>query len=295
MRGSLARACGLLCTMVLTGACASLATPTALPPLDDAALANGRYTVSLLPGESFDLVDGRSGAATGEEGAASVTLELLPVPRARGDVNGDGSEDVAALLAVTMSGVGPSFELVLILNQAGQPQEAASITLGEGADVRGMMIERGQVVVTTLGRPPGASPAAQPSLLRVRTFDYQGKALVEAPATEVAMSSVTGSLTYRERMALPPEAIVTVQLVDVSQADAPASLISEQSFPTAGRQVPLSFVLAFDPAAIDELDTYAVQAMIVVEGTLLFRTTQQYPVITHDNPVTIDVVVQRVG
>ncbi len=295
MRGSLARAWGLLWMMGLTGACASLATPTALPSLDDTALANGRYTVSFLPGESFDLVDGRSVAATGRGDAAGITLELLPVPRAQGDVNGDASEDVAALLAVTMPGVGPSFELVLILNQAGQPQQAASVALGEGTDVRGMMIERGQVVVTTLGRPPGASPAAQPSLLRVRTFAYQGQALVEAPATEMPMASVTGTLTTRERMALPAEAIVTVQLVDVSLADAPASLISEQSFTAGGRQVPLPFVLAFDPAAIDERNTYAVQALIAVEGTLLFRTTQQYPVITHANPMTIDVVVQRVG
>ena len=41
-------------------------------------------------------------------------------------------------------------------------------------------------------------------------------------------SRVTGSVTYRERIALPPTAVVTVRLVDVSRADAPSVLIAEQ-------------------------------------------------------------------
>ncbi len=50
------------------------------------------------------------------------------------------------------------------------------------------------------------------------------------PATGAgsATSKVTGSITYRERIALPPSAVVAVKLVDVSLADAPAVLIAEQ-------------------------------------------------------------------
>jgi putative lipoprotein len=294
MRGTLARACGLLWMVTLVAGCANLATPAAFPVLDEAALANGRYSVSSVPGGPFELVKGEGVLPAGQGSEAGATLALLAAPRARGDINGDGSEDVAAILSVTKPGTAVSFELVLVLNQAGQPQQAASAALGEGIEVRGVTIDRGQVVVATLGRPPGTSSAAQPSIVRVRTFAYQGQALVEGPATEVAMSSLTGTLTYRERVALPPEAIVTVQLVDITQPNAPAILISEQSFASQGSQVPLAFVLAFAPAAIDERNAYAAQAAIEVEGKLLFRTTQQYLVITHGNPTTIDILLERV-
>jgi putative lipoprotein len=40
---------------------------------------------------------------------------------------------------------------------------------------------------------------------------------------------VTGSVTYRERIALPPTAVVKARLVDVSRADAPAELLAEHA------------------------------------------------------------------
>jgi uncharacterized lipoprotein YbaY len=53
-------------------------------------------------------------------------------------------------------------------------------------------------------------------------------------------ASVSGTVTYRERMALTPDAFVTVQIQDVSLADAPASTIGEQVIRNPG-QVPIPF------------------------------------------------------
>ena len=36
---------------------------------------------------------------------------------------------------------------------------------------------------------------------------------------------VSGTVNYRERMALPPDAVVEVQLLDVSRQDAPATIV----------------------------------------------------------------------
>ena len=52
--------------------------------------------------------------------------------------------------------------------------------------------------------------------------------VVPASGGGAATGQVTGSVTYRERIALPPTAVVQVRLVDVSRADAPAVLIAEQ-------------------------------------------------------------------
>jgi len=42
-------------------------------------------------------------------------------------------------------------------------------------------------------------------------------------------SMVTGTISYRERIALPADAVVLVQLRDVSLMDVTAKLISEQT------------------------------------------------------------------
>src|SRR3546814_12280840 len=53
--------------------------------------------------------------------------------------------------------------------------------------------------------------------------------------------SVTGSVTYRERLALPPTAQVEIRIDDVSLADAPSRTVARQNFTADGRQVPFAF------------------------------------------------------
>ncbi|TSE05076.1 META domain-containing protein [Mesorhizobium intechi] len=90
------------------------------------------------------------------------------------------------------------------------------------------------------------------------------------PGLSVAAEKVVrGEVTYRERIALPPSAVLSVQLADVSLADAPARIIGEQTVKPAG-QVPISFEIKFDPSVIRSQMTYALQARITVDGKLMF-------------------------
>lgn len=107
-------------------------------------------------------------------------------------------------------------------------------------------------------------------------------------------SQVTGSVTYRERIALPPTAVVTVRLVDVSLADAPSVLVTEQVIRTEGRQVPFEFALAYDASRILPSHSYAVQARIEDGGKLLFISDTMNPVITRDAPSRVDIVLRRI-
>ena len=118
--------------------------------------------------------------------------------------------------------------------------------------------------------------------------------VVPASGTGTATSKVTGSVTYRERIALPPSAVVTVKLVDVSLADAPAVLIAEQVIATAGRQVSFEFALAYDASRIQPSHTYAVQVRIEDGGKLLFISDTVNRVITRDAPTQLDIVVRRI-
>jgi uncharacterized lipoprotein YbaY len=109
----------------------------------------------------------------------------------------------------------------------------------------------------------------------------------EQPAGEV-----TGTVTYRQRMALPPNAQIEVSLEDVSQADAAAKLVAEQKMTLGERQVPVPFALKFDPAKIDPTHSYGVRAKIVVDGEVRFASDQAYPVLTMGHPSSVEVLVE---
>ena len=117
--------------------------------------------------------------------------------------------------------------------------------------------------------------------------------VVPASGGGAATGQVTGSVTYRERIALPPTAVVLVKLVDVSRADAPAVLIAEQVIRAEGRQVPFEFALMYDESRILPAHTYAVQVRIEDGGKLLFISDTMHLVITRNAPSRVDIVVRR--
>lgn len=126
--------------------------------------------------------------------------------------------------------------------------------------------------------------------------DGNGKMIVpgcqldKPPATE----SVTGTVSYLQRVALPTNAVIEVQLSDVSLADAPAKVIAEQTINLGQRQVPVPFALTFDPTKIDSKHTYSMSAKITVDGKLSFITDKSYPVLTNGNPSRVDLILKQV-
>ena len=89
--------------------------------------------------------------------------------------------------------------------------------------------------------------------------------------------TIAGEVFYRERIALPPNAVLTVRLMDVSLADAPASIIAEQKIDPAG-QVPIKFEVKLNPAVVRPNASYALQARITVDDGLWFTNDERYSV-----------------
>ncbi|MDV5170715.1 YbaY family lipoprotein [Photobacterium rosenbergii] len=94
------------------------------------------------------------------------------------------------------------------------------------------------------------------------------------------LEAVTGTLTYKERIALPGNARITVTLADVSKMDVAAEVISSQAFLADGQQVPFEYQLNFSRQEIVANHTYAVSARIEVDGKLLFITDTANHVLT---------------
>jgi uncharacterized lipoprotein YbaY len=107
-----------------------------------------------------------------------------------------------------------------------------------------------------------------------------------------AEATVTGTVTYLQRIALTPGAVIEVKLLDVSRPDAPA-MISEQTIRTVSQQVPIAFVLPYDPRRIEHRGRYVVRARILEDGKLLFINEKDYPVITGGYPDTVTVIVKQ--
>jgi putative lipoprotein len=115
-----------------------------------------------------------------------------------------------------------------------------------------------------------------------------------ACAHGAADARVTGSVTYLQRIALSPAAVVQVELVDLSGADAPAVVLAEQTI-RPEHQVPIPFELVYDRSRIDPAHQYGVRARIADGDRLSFVTDKALAVITHGAPTMVEVVVRPVG
>jgi uncharacterized lipoprotein YbaY len=108
------------------------------------------------------------------------------------------------------------------------------------------------------------------------------------------MATLTVTVFYRERIAMPPNAALIVTLEDVSRADAPAVTVARRRIEEPGN-VPIDVELAYDPSIIDDRFTYAIRATIEVDGELWWSSTQAHHVLTHGAPDRVEVMVSRVS
>ena len=113
---------------------------------------------------------------------------------------------------------------------------------------------------------------------------------VEVPSGRSPNASLSGTVTYRERLALSPGAKLVVELRDVSYMDAAAPLIAQQTISNPG-QVPIKFKVEYNRGDIESRNTYAVSARIIEsDGRLAFINDTAYDVITRGNPTSVDML-----
>ncbi len=140
----------------------------------------------------------------------------------------------------------------------------------------------------------GSTTAGQPSV-QVSLAPDGAQTIEVNDIVQTNFATVTGTVTYLPRIAMPPGAVLEVSLVDVSRADAPAIVLASQSTVFGERQVPIPFELVYNPDQIDPRFSYAVQARILVDGQLRFINTSHFGVITQGHPTEIEVQVDPVS
>lgn len=103
--------------------------------------------------------------------------------------------------------------------------------------------------------------------------------------------SVTGTVSYRERIALPRDSVINVELWDVSKNRQVSAWATRNP---AG--IPVPFNVPYPASAIDSNNFYEIRASIAVEGITRWRTSKGVPVITKGNPAfNLNVIVEQAG
>ncbi|WP_448599114.1 YbaY family lipoprotein [Thermoleptolyngbya sp.] len=154
----------------------------------------------------------------------------------------------------------------------------------------GLLVEAGAIAQFPVPEaPPKTAPDASLGLPSEPSSDLPPDLPPDDPQAQAAVS---GTVVSRQRSALPPHAVLSVQLLDLTRASASGIVLAEQTIRTKGRQMPLNFEILYDPALIQDNHRYAVRARVFVNGAIALSSPQTYPVITAGNPSRVEVQVE---
>lgn len=106
-------------------------------------------------------------------------------------------------------------------------------------------------------------------------------------------TAVTGTVAYRERMALPPDATVDLWITDIGPGLVAQVILAQATVRADGRQVPLPFEVRVDPSRVQPDRPYGLRAVITAGGQTWFETREPVPVLTQGAPATVAVMLTR--
>jgi putative lipoprotein len=115
--------------------------------------------------------------------------------------------------------------------------------------------------------------------------------LPEAPP--VITVNVTGTIDCLQALPLNPNDVIEVQLLDFSSRSSAAVIAYQQI--TAARNIPIPFKLTYNPASINPVHHYTVQARIMRNGEPAYCNTSPAFVVTHGYAGNIRVLVSAAG
>ena len=149
----------------------------------------------------------------------------------------------------------------------------------------------------TLGTAPLALDDGESRDGRYRYGDFTVPAaepLDEGERPAAADGIVSGRVYFGGgEVELPEGAVVTVRLLDISEADASAVTLGEQVIED-GARLPLEFHVAYDRDDIDERYDYSLQATVRHQGRLLYINDTVHPVLSRGTREDSDIEVIRV-
>ena len=158
-------------------ACAEKApeTPAALTV---EALKNAAYHSEWPATGVAQLVDGEYREKYMEGAASELVIAFYPDMYAFGDLDADGVEDAAVVLATSGGGSGTFISLEAVINDEGTPNHVATALLGDRVQVKSVVIESGEITIDMITHGPD-DPLCCPTLQVTKKYELQEDTLAE--------------------------------------------------------------------------------------------------------------------
>lgn len=130
----------------------------------------------IVDGRKVALVAGRAETEAAPGSAAKITTSVFGKP-AFGDLDGDGDEDAALILAQQPGGSGTFYYVAAAVNENGSFPGTNAVFLGDRIAPQGLSIRNGQVVADYADRRPDEPMSAAPSVGRSKYLALKDGAL----------------------------------------------------------------------------------------------------------------------
>jgi hypothetical protein len=189
LRGGPAAPATIALRHVLAGACVAAALTACASSRMDAATTvsvDARASAAVDPldatftieGEPTDLVAGRAARQAAPGSATRVTTAVFDAP-ARGDLDGDGTEDAALILVQQPGGSGTFYYVAAALAVEGLFRGSNAVLLGDRIAPQSLAVRNGVIRASYADRRAGEPMAAAPSVGRTMYLTLRDGMLVE--------------------------------------------------------------------------------------------------------------------
>lgn len=153
-------------------------TQPGVPALTVDQLMNASYRLGVPDAHpTVQLTNGRYQSSATDPASPDYALVKIVEPVELGDVNGDGLGDGAVLLAENYGGSGVFVSILVMLNQGGQPVQAASELIDDRPMINALSIQNGQIFLDATIHGIN-DPMCCATLETGRTYRYESGQLV---------------------------------------------------------------------------------------------------------------------
>ncbi|MCD2514205.1 YbaY family lipoprotein [Comamonas endophytica] len=108
-------------------------------------------------------------------------------------------------------------------------------------------------------------------------------------------NAIVGTVDLAERVMVPPQSTLIVELHQIAQPSAPAQIVGQTAINIETLKPPFKFILPTNNAPINQEAEYRVSARITLGNQTTFASDTAYPVLTRGAGKTANLMLVRVA